>query len=64
MPRDELVVKTVIDVVCGMQIDEKTAKWKSRYKGITYYFCGPMCKLEFDDNPEKYIILDKSNSGN
>jgi len=42
------------DLVCGMEIDEKTAKWKSEYKGKTYYFCGPMCKLEFDDNPEKY----------
>jgi YHS domain-containing protein len=45
----------VLDVVCGMEIDEKTAKWKSEYKGKTYYFCGPMCKLEFDENPKKYI---------
>ncbi len=43
-----------IDAVCGMDIDEKTAKWKSEYKGKKYYFCGPMCKLEFDENPEKY----------
>lgn len=45
----------VIDPVCGMEIDEKIAKAKSEYKSKTYYFCGPMCKLEFDDNPEKYI---------
>ncbi len=44
----------VLDVVCGMDVDEKTAKSKSEYKGRTYYFCGPMCKLEFDENPEKY----------
>lgn len=48
----------VLDVVCGMEIDEKTAKWKSEYKGKTYYFCGPMCKLEFDENPQKYITVD------
>ena len=58
------LTRLVLDVVCGMEIDEKTAKWKSDYKGKTYYFCGPMCKLEFDENPEKYIsdaqaILDK-----
>ena len=47
----------VVDVVCGMQIDEKTAKYKSVYKGKTYFFCGPMCKLEFDENPEKYLPL-------
>jgi YHS domain-containing protein len=45
----------VLDVVCGMEIDQKTAKWKSEVKGKIYYFCGPMCKLEFDENPEKYL---------
>ena len=49
----------VLDVVCGMEIDEKTAKWKTEFKGKTYYFCGPMCKLEFDENPQKYV---KANS--
>ena len=54
----------VLDVVCGMEVDGKTAKWKSEKKGKTYYFCGPMCKLEFDENPEKYLsdaqaLLDK-----
>jgi len=38
-----------------MEIDEKTAKWKSEYKGKVYFFCGLMCKMEFDENPEKYI---------
>jgi len=45
----------VLDVVCKMEIDEKTAKWKSEYKGKNYYFCSPMCKQKFDRNPEKYI---------
>ncbi len=45
----------VVDVVCGMEIDEKTAKYKSEFAGKAYYFCGPMCKLEFDENPKKYI---------
>jgi YHS domain-containing protein len=44
----------VVDVVCGMEIDEKTAKYTSVYNGKTYYFCGPVCKLEFDERPEKY----------
>ena len=53
-------VLLVTDVVCGMNIDEKTAKWKSEFGGKTYYFCGPMCKLEFDENPQKYAKLDAS----
>jgi YHS domain-containing protein len=44
-----------LDVVCGMQVDEKTSKWKSAYKGKTYYFCGLICKQKFDKNPGKYV---------
>jgi YHS domain-containing protein len=29
----------VLDVVCKMDINEKIAKWKSEYRGKTYYFC-------------------------
>ena len=43
------------DVICKMQVDEKTAKWKSEYKGKTYYFCCESCKKRFDLSPEKYI---------
>lgn len=49
------VVVLVLDVVCKMDVNEKTAKWKSEYKGKTYYFCAPMCKQKFDRNPEKYV---------
>lgn len=42
------------DPVCGMNVDEKTAKLKSEYKGKTYYFCAPSCKATFDKNPAKY----------
>ncbi len=43
------------DLVCGMEVDEKTSKLKSEYKGKTYYFCASMCKQKFDKNPEKYV---------
>jgi len=43
-----------MDPICKMQVDEKTAKYKSAYKGKTYYFCAPGCKNEFESNPEKY----------
>jgi YHS domain-containing protein len=50
----EVNAKMVLDVVCKMDINEKTAKLKSEYKGKTYYFCASMCKQTFDKNPEKY----------
>ena len=43
------------DPICGMDVDEKTAKFKSEYKGKTYYFCAKGCKDTFDKNPQKYV---------
>jgi len=42
------------DPVCGMNVDEKSAKFKSEHMGKTYYFCSQMCKAAFDKNPMKY----------
>ena len=44
-----------IDPVCKMKVEEKTAEYKSNYKGENYYFCAAGCKKEFDEKPEKYI---------
>jgi len=38
-----------------MHVNEKTAKFESVYKGKTYYFCAPGCKVVFDENPEKHL---------
>lgn len=43
------------DLVCGMDVDEKTAQHKSEFSGKTYYFCGPGCKKAFDSEPQKYL---------
>ncbi|NJD76381.1 MAG: YHS domain-containing protein [Candidatus Methanoperedens sp.] len=44
-----------IDPVCGMSVDEKTAQFKTDYKGNAYYFCSPGCKKSFESEPEKYL---------
>jgi YHS domain-containing protein len=44
-----------VDPICKMDVDEKTAKWKTDYKGKTYFFCAPGCKKKFDADPQKYI---------
>jgi YHS domain-containing protein len=41
-----------------MQVDEKTALYRSEHEGRTYYFCAPGCKREFDRDPHKYIARD------
>jgi len=45
----------VKDPVCGMNVNEKTAKLKSEYMGKTYYFCSKPCKEAFDKNPARYV---------
>jgi YHS domain-containing protein len=42
------------DPVCGMMVDEKTAKLKSEFGGKTFFFCNASCKTTFDKNPEKF----------
>jgi YHS domain-containing protein len=44
-----------VDPVCGMEVDEETAEWKSEHMGKTYYFCSPGCKRSFDQNPAQYL---------
>jgi len=43
------------DPVCGMNVDEKTAKYKSLHAYNVYYFCSINCQTEFNKNPEKYM---------
>ena len=38
-----------------MEVDEKTAKYKTIYQGKYYYFCAPGCKKSFEEEPELYI---------
>jgi len=50
--------RTVIDPVCGMTVDPKTAQERglhSSYQGSDLFFCGKGCKLEFDDDPGRYL---------
>jgi Cu+-exporting ATPase len=42
------------DPVCGMQVDTNT-DLSFEYEGVTYYFCGRGCRLEFEDDPGKYL---------
>ena len=51
------------DPVCKMNVDEKTARLTSEYKGKKYYFCAPGCKKAFDETPEKYSGGGQKNAG-
>jgi Cu+-exporting ATPase len=44
-----------IDPVCGMEVDERTAKEKTIHEGTTYYFCSKDCREEFLASPADYL---------
>jgi P-type Cu+ transporter len=43
------------DPVCGMMLDESTAKFKITYEGETYHFCSLQCKKRFKRHQSKFI---------
>jgi YHS domain-containing protein len=44
----------VKDLVCGMELDPRSAAGTSTYQVRTYYFCSPGCKRTFEQNPPAY----------
>lgn len=49
---------SALDPVCGMTVDKVTATGRdlvADHDGTTYYFCGRGCKLEFGDDPGRFL---------
>ncbi len=47
---------SAVDPVCGMKVNKKEPPGGSaEYQGTTYYFCGPGCKAEFQEDPQGYL---------
>ncbi|MGB8656256.1 MAG: YHS domain-containing protein [Candidatus Zixiibacteriota bacterium] len=51
--------KMVIDPICLMELDEKSASTKTVYNGQTFYFCDEGCKRKFEEDPEQYIDIEE-----
>ena len=53
---DELNKAT--DPVCGMTVDVESARASgltAQHDSDIYYFCGRGCKLEFEEDPDRYL---------
>lgn len=46
--------QTVVDPVCGMSIDPRTAVDHQEHLGTTYYFCNPSCARRFRAEPARF----------
>jgi xanthine dehydrogenase accessory factor len=42
------------DPICGMTVDNVSAKFRSEFSGRIVYFCCRHCKEMFDQNPDRY----------
>ena len=55
---DSTTQSAAIDPVCGMSVDREHARaagLTADLDGQTYYFCGKGCKLDFQDDPQRYL---------
>ncbi|MBZ0154692.1 MAG: YHS domain-containing protein [Alphaproteobacteria bacterium] len=43
------------DPVCGMEVNERDARYTSSYQGKEYHFCSEGCKEEFAGNPGNFV---------
>jgi len=50
--KDETMLR---DPVCGVILNEKTAKFKINHEGKKYYFCSVDCKKKFKRNRSKFV---------
>ncbi len=52
---------TVVDPVCGMSVDLAAARPKGLafvHQGVEYGFCGRGCRLDFEEDPARYLAPD------
>jgi xanthine dehydrogenase accessory factor len=47
-------VATAADPVCGMTVDAGPGSHPLEHQGVTYYFCRPGCRREFERDPSAY----------
>jgi len=52
--QDQHAATTVVDPVCGMNVDPKTAAATREHDGVTFSFCSPGCAATFDADPHRY----------
>ena len=57
--KGEKTEKRFKDPVCGMEVNEATARYKIEFRGKTYYFCSSACEAAFKKNWERYVHEDK-----
>ncbi len=45
-----------VDPVCGMAVDVATARWTTRWRGDTVFFCARACLEAFESDPSAFSV--------
>lgn len=45
----------VVDIVCGLVMDEKEVQYYTEYEGDIFAFCSEGCKKAFDEKPSVFL---------
>jgi P-type Cu+ transporter len=56
-------IESVIDPVCGMNVDPPRAAGKHEHNGQTYHFCSQHCLTKFRQNPDKFLAHQNQQGG-
>jgi Cu+-exporting ATPase len=59
VPTEEDAMAIAIDPVCGMEVDTTTSQLSLEHDGVTYWFCGRGCLLDFQDDPAAFLESDR-----
>ena len=52
--------ETAIDPVCDMNVaTQNPPGGKHEFENVTYYFCGPGCRVAFSKEPQAYLTGSK-----
>ena len=58
VPTEEDPMAIAIDPVCGMEVDTATSLLSFEHEGVTYWFCGKGCLLDFQEDPAAFLAAD------
>lgn len=51
----EKLRETMIDPVCGEEVEPRESHYRARYRDKTYFLCSLACQLAFQEDPEHYL---------
>ncbi len=56
----QAAVQTVVDPVCGMDVDPEKTTRHAQHGGQAFHFCSARCRERFEADPDKYLVPEEN----